>query len=96
MSEMKAHLFICVNDRGPNGKESCAQKGSQKLKDEVKALCASKNLPKGSFRINNSGCLGPCEKGISVVMYPEGKWVFHAKPEDAENLANWVEKTVKE
>lgn len=94
MSEMKAHLFICVNDRGPNAKESCARKGSQGLKDQVKALCQAKNLPKGSYRINNSGCLGPCEKGISVVMYPEGKWRYHAKPEDAESLANWVEQTV--
>ncbi len=93
---LKAHLFICVNDRGEGKKESCARKGSQELRDKVKMLCHEKNLPKGSYRVNNSGCLGPCERGISAVLYPKGEWLLDNTAEDAEKLAALVEQAVKE
>lgn len=95
MSEMKAHLFICVNDRGEGKKESCGRKGAQGLKDEVKKICAERGLPKGSYRINNSGCLGPCERGISAVLYPRGEWLLDTTPADAVKLADIVEKAVR-
>jgi hypothetical protein len=30
----ECHVFVCVNKRAPGGRECCADKGSQKLKDE--------------------------------------------------------------
>jgi (2Fe-2S) ferredoxin len=27
-------------------------------------------------RVNASGCLGHCERGISAVLYPQGEWFF--------------------
>lgn len=85
---MKAHLFICVNSRGPGGKESCGDKGAQNLKDAVKKLCHGKP----NMRINNAGCLGPCEKGINAVLYPSGEWFHHLKETDTEILVKAVEK----
>lgn len=96
MNEKKAHLFICVNDRGEGAKESCARKGAQDLRDRVKTLCFERGFPKGSYRINNSGCLGPCERGISAVLYPKGEWILDNTPEDAEKLVNLVEQALKE
>ena len=94
--EKKAHLFICVNDRGEGKRESCGRKGAQELRDRVKALCQEKALPPGSYRINNSGCLGPCERGISAVLYPQNQWFLDNTPADAEKLAAAVEKAVRE
>lgn len=88
--EFKAHLFVCVNNRGPDKKESCGLKGAQELKDEVKRICQEKGIK--NIRINNSGCLGPCEKGINAVLYPNGEWFHHLKKEDSSLLVNAVEK----
>jgi len=93
MEQFKAHLFICTNDRGSEGKMSCARRGSQKLRDEVKALCRNKKLE--SVRINNSGCLGPCERGISSVIYPQADWHLDLKSEDAAILVTALEKALK-
>jgi predicted metal-binding protein len=95
MNDLKAHLFICVNDRGEGKKESCARKGGQQLKDEVKKLCHERGLPKDLYRVNNSGCLGPCERGISAVIYPAGDWLLDNTPADAVKLADLVEKAVR-
>lgn len=93
MNEPKAHLFICVNDRGEGAKESCAQKGAQGLRDAVKKLCKERNLQ--GVRINNAGCLGPCEQGISTVLYPQGKWTLNVKADEASKLADLVEEALK-
>ena len=92
MSKLKCHLFICTNDRG-TGKESCAQKGAQELRDRVKEGC--KKFPKDQVRVNNAGCLGHCEKGIAAVLYPQGEWLFELKKENAEKLVDLVEKSLQ-
>lgn len=90
--KFKAHLFICSNDRGPNGKRpSCAHRGAQELRDRVKEACASKEFSKGTVRINNAGCLDQCERGVAAVLYPSGRWFFDLKPGDAEKLVQAVE-----
>lgn len=93
MEKYKAHLFICTNDRGPEGKMSCGRRGSQKLRDEVKALCRDKKLE--GVRVNNSGCLGPCERGISTVIYPQGEWKLDLTSDSAAVLVAALEKAVK-
>lgn len=75
-----AHLFVCTNDRGPDAKrESCCPKGSEELRAKVKAAC--KGLP--GVRINSSGCLDQCERGIAAVLYPSGQWFLDLKNDDA-------------
>lgn len=91
MSEYKAHLFICTNGR-EKGK-ACAVSGSGKLRDAVKKRCKEMLGEKASnVRVNASGCLGQCEKGIVAVLYPEGKWFFELKNDETtiENLVEHV------
>lgn len=91
----KAHLFICTNDRGPNGKrESCGPKGAQELRDKVKTACHK--FPKGTVRINGAGCLDKCEQGITAVLYPKGEWFLNLQNTDVEKLVQAVEKAVNE
>ncbi len=73
------HLFICTFSRESG--QSCGPSGGQKLREAVKNLCKSKDISSagklnGSVRINASGCLGKCEKGVAAVLYPEGKWLL--------------------
>ena len=69
----EAHVFVCCNRR-PDGhsRGSCAAKGSEKLRDYMKAR--AKELGIKGLRVNSAGCLDRCELGPCVVIYPEGVW----------------------
>ena len=68
-----AHVFVCCNRR-PDGhpRGSCAAKGSERLRDYMKARAKELGLPR--LRVNAAGCLDRCELGPCVVIYPEGVW----------------------
>ena len=36
--------------------------------------------------VTNTGCLGVCNKGPIVVVYPEGTWYGNVKVEDVEKI----------
>jgi (2Fe-2S) ferredoxin len=67
------HIFVCTNRR-PDGhsKGSCAERGSEKLRDYMKAR--AKELGLRRVRVNAAGCLDRCEHGPCIVVYPEGVW----------------------
>ncbi|MDR3523285.1 MAG: (2Fe-2S) ferredoxin domain-containing protein [Acetobacteraceae bacterium] len=69
----EAHVFVCGNRR-PDGHErgSCAAKGSEKLRDYMKARAKEMGLT--GLRINAAGCLDRCEHGPAMVIYPSGIW----------------------
>lgn len=95
--DFKVHLFVCTNDRGPNGKRpSCAHKNSAHLREQVKKLCKERGLPGDAVRVNGSGCLDQCERGIAAVAYPQGKWFLDQHEGSAEELAGEVEKLYRE
>lgn len=68
----KLHLFICTNQKERG--ECCAQKNAAALRDELKSWCKSQPELASKVRVNASGCLGCCEKGIAAVLYPKGEW----------------------
>lgn len=87
----KVHLFICTNQRDKGA--CCAGRGSAQLRDAVKKRCKQVLGEKAvDVRVNASGCLGHCEKGIVAVLYPEGKWFFDLKNDErtVENLVELV------
>jgi (2Fe-2S) ferredoxin len=69
----EAHVFVCCNRR-PDGhrRGSCAAKGSEALRDYMKAR--AKELGLRGVRVNMAGCLDRCEFGPNLVIYPEGVW----------------------
>ena len=75
----KKHLFICTNGN-PDDPKKCASKGAVKLFEQIKEKTYQEYDPK-QVRINRSGCLGYCEKGISAVLYPEAHWFYELKLE---------------
>ena len=80
------HLFICMNKRD-DGRECCADKGAQAaqkhLKERVKELDLSRS---GDVRINQAGCLGRCEEGPVIVIYPQGTWYTYVDKEDIDEI----------
>jgi (2Fe-2S) ferredoxin len=68
------HVFVCENRR-PDGspKGCCATKGGAAVREALKAELARRGL-QGRVRANAAGCLDACDRGVAVVVYPEGVW----------------------
>ena len=72
MSKPQRHVFVCTQNRPPaHPRGSCAAKGStavlQAFWGELQKRQAYEKVS-----ITYSGCLGPCEQGTNVLVYPEG------------------------
>ncbi|MFK5986189.1 MAG: NAD(P)H-dependent oxidoreductase subunit E [Pseudomonadota bacterium] len=68
------HVFFCTNTR-EDGTSCCNRYNSQKMrkyaKDKAKQLGIHGD---GKIRINSAGCLGKCDQGPVIVVYPEAVW----------------------
>lgn len=80
------HIFICTNRRRDDDpKGSCAQKGSEEIRELLKKELHARGL-KTEVRANRSGCLDVCEHGPNVVIYPEGVWYHGVTKEDISEI----------
>ncbi|MBA4318977.1 MAG: ferredoxin [Flavobacterium sp.] len=86
MKRYEKHLFVCENRR-PEGhpKGCCADKNSDEITKLFKKRLAELSLNK-DLRVNSSGCLGACEFGPSIVVYPEQIWYGNVKAADVEEI----------
>jgi (2Fe-2S) ferredoxin len=81
----RAHLFMCTNRRPPgHPMSSCADKGAQELAEAMRNIFKEMNLD--DARANMAGCLGRCDKGPVLVIYPEGVWYSVKTPADIEEV----------
>ena len=81
------HLFICTNRR-PDGspKGCCASKGGDELRLAFKKELDAQGVT--GVRANGAGCLDACERGMSVVVYPEQVWYGPVKLDDVKEIVN--------
>ena len=86
MSYFEHHVFICCNQRDA-GEQCCNVLGGSDMfayaKDRIGAL--KKNGP-GNIRINKAGCLGRCDQGPVMVVYPEEIWYSFIDKEDVDEI----------
>lgn len=79
------HVFVCTNRR-PDGspRGCCASKGGDELRLALKKELDAQGVKR--VRINTAGCLDACERGMAVVVYPEGTWYGPVTPADVHEL----------
>lgn len=86
MNYFKHHVFICTNQR-EGGEQCCNNVGGSDMfayaKDRIGAL--KQNGP-GAVRVNKAGCLGRCDNGPVMVVYPEETWYSFIDQEDVEEI----------
>jgi len=72
MSKPEKHVFVCSQTR-PAGhpRGCCAQKGGNDLVQAFWKELQQRNLY-DKIAVTYSGCLGPCDGGPNVVVYPDG------------------------
>lgn len=84
----QCHLFVCVKSRGGERK-SCGDGSNPELKsilkDEVK-----KRGWKPMVRISESSCLGVCEAGPNVMIYPQKIWLSEVTPDDVPDILELI------
>ncbi|MDH4234666.1 MAG: (2Fe-2S) ferredoxin domain-containing protein [Gallionella sp.] len=72
MGKPVKHVFVCTQSRPPeHPRGSCGEKGSMAVLQEFLVQFEQRKLW-GRFAVSNSGCLGTCGSGPSVLVYPEG------------------------
>jgi (2Fe-2S) ferredoxin len=71
MPKPRKHVFVCSQSR-PDGhpRGSCTRKGSGDVLQAFWQELQSRNLY-DQIAVTYSGCLGPCDQGVNVLVYPD-------------------------
>lgn len=86
MPTFQRHVFVCTNERAADHPRGCCKaKGGVEVRDTLKAELTKRGLGK-IIRANNAGCLDQCERGVSVVVYPEQVWYGGVTPADVPEI----------
>lgn len=78
MELFRSHVLVC-------GGTGCTSSGSPKLIDRLNKQLAEHHLEK-EIKVIRTGCFGLCEAGPVVIVYPEGTFYSHVKPEDIDTI----------
>src|SRR5438093_11981987 len=74
MPKPKYHILVCKNTRPPgHPKGSCGEKGAMGVLNQFNFGVMERNLI-GQVIVTPTDCLGPCQLGPTVVVYPDGVW----------------------
>lgn len=86
MPRPKKHVLVCVQSRPPgHPRGSCQAQGCGEVYQTFLAQFQEKNLW-SEFLLTNTGCIGPCASGPSVLVYPEGVMYGGVTPADVAEI----------
>lgn len=86
MPRPEIHVFICSQQR-PAGhpRGSCGEKGASALMPAFSASLIKHNLVQ-KVSLVATGCLGPCQVGASVLVFPGSVLYANVKASDVETI----------
>jgi (2Fe-2S) ferredoxin len=79
------HIFVCTNERTNSEKRSCGEQHGLALTAAFKKAIKDKNLDI-PIRAQRAGCLGICDFGPTVAIYPEGIFYVNVQLSDVEEI----------
>ena len=86
MPYYQQHLFFCLNQRD-NGCKCCQDADASAMRIYAKKRIAALGLAgEGGIRVNAAGCLGRCQQGPSLVIYPDGVWYNYKTCADIDEI----------
>ena len=91
----RCHIFVCVNDR-QGTRKSCADGQSIEIRQILKDHFHQMQLPPNSVRISQSLCMGLCNEGPNLMIYPQGIWYSAVGVEDIDAIIKKVESLLAE
>ncbi|MCW1712147.1 MULTISPECIES: NADH-quinone oxidoreductase subunit NuoF [Synergistaceae] len=78
MATFRSHVLVC-------GGTGCTSGGSDKVLETLREGIKANGLDK-EITVVQTGCHGMCEAGPIVIVYPEGTFYTHIKPQDAKEI----------
>jgi (2Fe-2S) ferredoxin len=90
MPKLKHHILICHNTRPKdNPKPCCNPENTFRMQELFKKAIADHGLA-GDVRATKTGCLGQCEHGPTVVIYPDAIWYGWVRESDVNAIVEAV------
>ena len=93
-SPYKCHLFICVKSRGGERK-SCGDGGHPELKELLKDEVKQRGW-KPAVRVSEASCLGLCDAGPNIMIYPQKIWLSEVTLDDLPDILQTLEKLLED
>ena len=85
MEPFRRHVFVCTQEK-PEGVASCPHRGSPGVLQALEREIASQGLD-DEVQVTTCGCLGLCDNGPMMIVYPEGVWYHKVSEEDVPEIA---------
>jgi (2Fe-2S) ferredoxin/SAM-dependent methyltransferase len=86
MEPFRIHVFVCTQQK-PEGVTSCPASGSfavlEKLDQEIQARQLDRDA-----QLTTCGCMGLCDEGPIMVVYPAGVWYRRVKASDVAEIVS--------
>ncbi|MEW6774186.1 MAG: (2Fe-2S) ferredoxin domain-containing protein [Bacteroidota bacterium] len=79
------HIFVCTNERKNSSRLSCGEAHGLLLIQKLKEAFEKYHI-NGNIRIQRSGCLGICDLGPTIAIYPEGTFYVNVQESDVDEL----------
>jgi len=84
MEPFRFHLFVCTQQK-PEGVPSCTASGSFSVLDKLDREIQARSL-NSEVQLTTSGCMGLCDEGPVMVVYPEGVWYRRVQASDVSEI----------
>lgn len=92
-SRYKVHLFICNKTRD-DGRKSCGNDADPELKSILKDEFRERGW-KLFVRVCESSCLGVCDAGPNIMIYPQKIWLSDVSRDDIPEIIRIVEEQLE-
>ena len=80
MEPFRHHVFVCTQQK-PEGVTCCPASGSMSILGALHGELAKQRLS-DDVQVTTCGCLGLCDDGPIMIVYPEGTWYRKLTPAD--------------
>lgn len=84
MEPFRRHVFVCTQEKG-EGVTSCPHHGSFGILRTLERELLSQKLD-DDVQVTTCGCLGLCDDGPIMIVYPEGVWYHKVAEEDVPEI----------
>ncbi len=84
MEPFRYHVFVCTQEKA-EGVPCCSAAGSGRVLNALHSELGAKGLS-DEIQVSSCGCLGICDSGPVMIVYPEGTWYTRLTPDDVPGI----------